>query len=402
LHDVIIAGAGPAGNMAAQRIAQSGYDVVVLDRRNNLGDKLCTGIIGRECIERYPPEQKDVVHEARSATLITPSGKRHHVANGDPQAFVINRVAFVASIANKAQDAGATYEVGEYVQDIQHTSKGVAVHTRTHSGNKTYHGKMLVIASGSGSALVRMAGLTGRERSDYMMGCQTKVVTGRLEDTEVYLGDSIAPGSFGWLVPLSEGYALAGMASRHKLNGHMNNFLSGLKTQGKVKSMVSEPKRWSIPIKPLDRTYGNRVLISGDSAGFVKPTTGGGIYYALISGEIVANAVDRAIKADDFSERTLKSYEKEWKAVFGKELRIGYYARLLYESLSDNQVEHLVSQFLRTNIQKELLSAGEFAFDWHSRLILKAIGHGELRNVIRSFGPMVAPFLSRLGGSAPN
>jgi flavin-dependent dehydrogenase len=227
------------------------------------------------------------------------------------------------------------------------------------------------------------------------------VVAGQLEDTEVYLGDGVAPGSFGWLVPLSGGHALAGLASRHKLNGHMSSFLSGLQQQGKVKSMAGEPRRWSIPIRPLSRTYADRVLVSGDAAGFVKPTTGGGIYYALISGEIAASAVDRAVSADDFSERALKEYETEWKAVFGKELRIGYYARRLYETLSDGQVEYLVSEFLKTNTQKELLSASEFAFDWHSGLILKAIGHRELGKVIRSFGAIVTPFLSRLSGSRP-
>ena len=401
MHDVIVAGAGPAGNIAAQRMAQNGYDVVVLDWRENLGDKLCTGIIGRECLERYPPDERDVVHEARSATVVTPSGERHRVAKGQPQAFVIDRVSFVASLARKAQEAGAAYELGEKVQNIQRTPNGATVHTRTGAGKRAHHAKMVVIASGSGSALVRMVGLNGLGRSDYMMGCQTEVVAGQLEDTEVYLGDGVAPGSFGWLVPLSGGHALAGLASRHKLNGHMSSFLSGLQQQGKVKSMAGEPRRWSIPIRPLSRTYADRVLVSGDAAGFVKPTTGGGIYYALISGEIAANAVDRAVSADDFSERALKEYETEWKAVFGKELRIGYYARRLYETLSDGQVEYLVSEFLKTNTQKELLSASEFAFDWHSGLILKAIGHRELGKVIRSFGAIVTPFLSRLSGSRP-
>ena len=46
MHDVIVAGAGPAGNMAALRLAEAGRDVLVLDWRHNIGDKLCTGIIG--------------------------------------------------------------------------------------------------------------------------------------------------------------------------------------------------------------------------------------------------------------------------------------------------------------------------------------------------------------------
>ena len=54
MYDVIIIGAGPCGNMAALELAERGISVAVLDRRTNIGDKLCTGIIGRECAELFP------------------------------------------------------------------------------------------------------------------------------------------------------------------------------------------------------------------------------------------------------------------------------------------------------------------------------------------------------------
>ena len=399
MYDVIVAGAGPAGNIAAHRLSKDGYKVAVLDWRESLGDKLCTGIVGRECVERYPPEEADIYREAQSATVIAPSGRHHTIVKDEPQAYIIDRVAFVASLARRALESGAHYRLGEKVVEIQRADGGVTVRTTSRTGVQRYDGRVVIIASGFASPLLRMVGLGDGDRTDHMIGCQAEVVPGNLEATEVYLGEAVAPGAFGWLVPLSDSRALLGLVSRRKLNGHMQGFMSTLQQKGKVRSVIKGPKRWGIPIKPLSRTFGDGIIVVGDAAGFVKPTTGGGIYYALLSGEIAADAVRGAFLADDFSASQLKRYETAWKAIFGREMRIGYYARRLYEALGDEQIERLLNSFISAHIQRELISSREFSFDWHGGLILKAIGHQELGKVVRSFGPMVAPFLPRLSRS---
>ena len=389
MHDVIVAGAGPAGNVAAYRLAGMGYDVAVLDWRQTPGDKLCTGIVGRECLERYPPDDADILEGARSATVVAPSGKSHRIVQETPQAYIIDRVAYVSSLARRAAEAGAAYGLGENIVGIERSSSAVTVSTTP--GGRQHRARVLIIASGFASPLLRMVGLGDRAGAEYMLGCQAEVQTDGLEDTEVYLGSRIAPGSFGWLVPISPSRALVGLVSRGRLNGHMTAFMSGLEANGKFRSVIEAPKRWGLPIRPVRKTFGDRVLVAGDAAGFVKPTSGGGIYYALLSGEVAADTVHSARLADDFSARELKRYETAWKAVFLRELRIGYYARLLYESLEDDQIERLLDGFLGTDLSRD------FAFDWHSGLILKAISHQKLGALIKSFGPMVGPLLSRLG-----
>ena len=399
MFDAIIAGAGPAGNSTANSLSRMGYEVAVLDWRQNLGDKLCTGVVGRECVERYPPDKADILREARSATVIAPSGRSHRVVNEEPQAYIIDRVAFVASLARRASEAGATYRVGENVVGIRCSEAGVSVLTSSPTGDRLYEARVLVIASGFASPLLRMVGLGNGHQTDYMIGCQAVVEANDLEDAEVYLGEAISPGSFGWLVPVSGSEALLGLVSRQEPNGHMHDFLQALQQAGKVRSVTKEPKRWGIPIQPLPVTYRNRVIVVGDAAGFVKPATGGGIYYALLSGDMAADTVIEAFEADDFSARRLKRYEARWKAAFGRELRIGHYARRLYEALGDDQIERLLNRFLSAPVSQELMSSKEFSLDWHSGVILKTISHQYLGNVLASFGPVVAPFLSRLSRS---
>ena len=84
-YDVIVVGAGPAGNIAADRLSKLGYKLVVLDWRDRPGDKLCTGIIGRECTERYPPDDEDVLRAVQSVTVVAPSGRAYRILKGEPQ-----------------------------------------------------------------------------------------------------------------------------------------------------------------------------------------------------------------------------------------------------------------------------------------------------------------------------
>ena len=399
MYDVIVVGAGPAGNLAARRLSTSGHNVAVLDRRHDIGDKLCTGIVGPECVQRFPPDPSHIHHQAVAATLVSPAGERYRITREQTQAFVLDRVAYVRSLADGAMAAGAEYYLGHQVTSVEMSNRHVDVGTRSVSGRHSYRAEMLVIGSGFGTPVLDMVGLRNDHRNDYMMGSQAEVEAPGLEITEVYLGGEIAPGSFGWLVPLSGSRALLGTVWGRRPNGEMERFLSTLQESGKVRRVVKEPRRWGVPLRPLGKTYGDRVLVVGDAAGFAKPATGGGIYYALLSGEMAAKTADEALEAGDLSAKHLKSYQRRWKAVFGTELRTGYYARLLYEALGDRQIERLLR--LCFEAQEELIGSHEFSFDWHSKVIVKALRRGDLFSLFTSVGPVVAPFLSHLVRARP-
>lgn len=399
-YDVIVVGAGPAGNLAAQRLASFGHSVCVVDWREKVGDKLCTGIVGRECMERYCPDLTNVYSQASSAVIVSPSGKRFTIAKAQPQAYIVNRIAFVASLAEKAQQAGATYLLGPRVTAVDITNEGVNVTLKTKQASRTIKGSVIIVASGFASPIVGMVGLADGIHSEVMRGVQAEVEAPGIAETEVYLGNSIAPGSFGWLVPLPNGRALMGLVTRQKLNGHMRYFMDNLKKSGRIKDVIRQPQTWGIPVKPLSKTYGPHTVVVGDAAGLAKPTTGGGIYYAMLSGDLAADTVHKSIVAQDFSAQQMKNYETGWKSLLEEELRVGYTARLLYEYLGDKRVESLVEKFTSMQVREDLITSGIFSFDRHSRIIRRAIGHKLLGGVFTSIGTGVLPLLSTMNRKA--
>jgi digeranylgeranylglycerophospholipid reductase len=389
LFDVVIVGAGPAGNLAAQRLATAGHSVAVLDWRQDIGDKLCTGIIGRECKEAYPPAPEHILRETDSATVVAPSGETFTVSKSSPQAYVVDRVAYVASFAESAMAAGAEYVLGPRVTNIDVGHDGVTIITSLEGESQTQNWKAraLVLASGFGSPLIRMAGIDVSPGGAFMTGSQAEATVEGLDATRVYLGSKVAPGSFGWVVPIAPTRALVGLVTRQKLNGHMSDFVSALRTDGTIDDVVESPQRWGIPVRPLSRTYGERVMVVGDAAGLAKPTTGGGIYYALLSGELAASTLDEALSEDDLSARRLKKYEQAWKSKLGKELKIGYYARLMYEALGDRQIEFLLKEIMSDRVRPDLLDSDDVSFDWHSGFIKQALAHRTVGRALLALGP---------------
>jgi len=117
------------------------------------------------------------------------------------------------------------------------------------------------------------------------------------------------------------------------------------------------------------------LMVVGDAAGQAKPTTGGGVYYGLLCADIAANTLKMALKADDLSAKSLSRYERGWKKKIGRELRVGYWSRKLYERLTDRQVDRIFDIMKSSGIDRALLEAKELSFDWHSDILLRLLGY---------------------------
>jgi flavin-dependent dehydrogenase len=213
-----------------------------------------------------------------------------------------------------------------------------------------------------------------------------------VEEVEVYFGREVAPGFFGWLVPTSPGKALVGLLSRRSPEIYLHKLLSSLEAQGKIASAETKPSYRGILLKPLAKTCGDRLLVVGGAAGQVKPTTGGGIYYGLLCADIAVDTLHQALGRGDLSGKNLAGYERGWRRRLGRELRTGYWARKLYERMSDAQVDRAFDIIESSGIGDALLKEKDVSFDWHGEVIIRLLGHQLLA---RAIGVVKIPFRSR-------
>lgn len=391
LPDAVVIGGGPTGSHVASRLAEMGHEVVVLEQHKQPGEKVCcTGIISQECINAFAIEEKVILRRANSARLFSPSGTLIRLWREQPQACIIDRAALDIALARRAQDKGAKYLTSTLVKKLKVEDDRVSLEAVCQGERLDLEARAAVIATGFGSTLAPRLGLG--KASDFVMGAQAEVATKGIKEIEVYFGEEIAPGFFAWLVPTSPTRARLGLLSRRHPELYLKRLMSSLEAQGKITKDKVKPCYGGIPLKPLARTYGDRLLVVGDAAGQVKPTTGGGIYYGLICADIAADTLHQALKGDNLLSRALANYQRRWRKELGRELEIGYYARKLYEHLSDQQVDRMFELIKSQGIDQALLQAKDLSFDWHGEAVMRLIGHKIVANALRA---MKAPFSSR-------
>jgi flavin-dependent dehydrogenase len=164
---------------------------------------------------------------------------------------------------------------------------------------------------------------------------------------------------------------------------------------GRVKAITKPPTRWGIPLRPVPKSYAHRVIAAGDAAGQVKPATGGGIFYSLLTSQLAAETLHEALREDDLSEGRLSAYEHSWKRLLGHELRIGYGARRLFERLGDSQMDYILGVLADSEAQATVRSAPRNSFDWHSAVIRAVVGTPVIEQAMRALGVGVPKFLRR-------
>lgn len=380
MHDVIVVGGGPAGSYVAAKLAERGHRVMVLERKRRVGDSVCcAGIIGQECVSTFAIEDRVILRQVSSARLFSPSGNQLAIRREEPQACILDRAVFDSYMAERAQVAGADFVLNCLVKDIAIERDGVRIETSCRGKAAGFEARAVVIASGFGSGLCQRLGL-GRP-GDFTIGAQAEVAAPGVGEVEVYFGD-MAPGFFAWLVPTTPPMARAGLMSRKNPGFYLKKWLDSLAAQGKIASAEVELNYGGIPLKPLPRTCGERLLVVGDAAGHVKPTSGGGIYYGLLGADIAAITLHRALADGDLSAKRLARYERGWRKRLGRELRVGYWARKLFERLSDRQLDRIFRVVKARGIDEALLKAEDISFDWHSRTIIKLLKYQTVSRVM--------------------
>jgi len=352
--DIIVVGGGVAGATAAEIAASLGSKVLLLEEHDRIGiPSHCSGHVGINSMKRLGislPKQV-IRNQIRGAIFHSPSGQVLQLERQAPITWVLDRKGLDEHLADKAQKAGAQIQFNSRATSVQtpnddHVQLRVSVGAKTH----TLNCKLIIDCEGASPTLAHLRPTSERSRSMWVNSAQVHV--DRVQDlnqdmVEVYLGSAHAPGFFAWIIPWRDGSAKVGLATR---DGNPRLFLEKFMTKHPVVSRrLKNAQRRDVTFHPIPlggpirKTYHPSMLIAGDSAQQVKPTTGGGIVFSIICGKIAGEVAHNASRCGDVSEAFLSKYERRWKREIGRDLDTMRRIRRMLFRLPDQRLEKILS-----------------------------------------------------------
>lgn len=381
VRDVVIVGAGPAGLITARNLAAAGHDVVVLEEHTEIGIPVhCTGLLGSDAFDELDLPRGAILASAQRARFISSDGNSVLLDSERVRASIVDRGVFDQMLAQRARDAGAEVRANARVRSVVVSADRVVV--GGDSGDARVEARACVLACGASYRLNRSLGL-GVPRA-FVQSAQLEAPFAGPDQIEVHLGRETAPGGFGWVVPFHRGdrpFNRVGMLCENGAAPRFSGFTQAIGTRYAADTVAwPVPRLKILPLAPVPKTYANRVLAVGDAAGLVKPTTGGGIYYGLVSGAIAADVLDSALRDDRLTESHLESYQRAWQTRLGAEIRTGLAFRSMMARLNDRAIDSLVELARIDGIVPLLKQTADF--NWHRRSALTLLRHAQFRRII--------------------
>jgi len=369
MQDVLVIGSGPVGSYTAKQLAKKGLKVTVLEKRPQLGGPVCcAGIISLNCAKLLNVESLPVINWYKNASLFSPSGYKLDMSRNETQAVTVNRGLLDKLMAEEAAQHGVDYKYNCKVNEVNIDNEGVKV--RLQNSANSLKGKMAIVAAGCNPTLSQNLAL-GRV-SDFAVGVQAVVETSNHENLEVYFGNKIAPGFFAWYQPLDANTSLAGLLTRKRTLHYFKEFLKILSKRNTLR-LASKPLFRCVSLNVLPRSYDERLLILGDSAGQVKPLTGGGLYYGLRAARIAVDTTSKAVNNNDFSAASLADYQNRWHKEMLGSIRLSRFARSLFERYNDTKIDRAFLSIERAGLVNTLSDDPGLGFDDHGKVVSKVL-----------------------------
>ncbi|MHA1905987.1 MAG: geranylgeranyl reductase family protein [Candidatus Thorarchaeota archaeon] len=348
-QDAIIVGAGPAGLIAAHRIASNGHSVIVLEEHEKVGEPdHCAGLLSSSGLRRLGiiPPKNIIQNTVAGARIHSPSGHSILVERGRREAYVVNRQMFDSWLAKRAVEQGVTLKTERKVTGISRSNNGEYQIRIVKQENEEYSAKAVISGEGSRCQISAKMKLPQVPRSSKYPAYQFEVSGIDIEEdlVEMFYGRRISTGFFAWVIPLGDGRARIGMASRDRPKQRLQAAMKHHTTMSKRLQGFSIERGFGGIVLvglPVKRTVQGGFLTVGDAAGIVKATTGGGVVVGGTAAEVAGKVVSSALSTQE-RQLNLRSYEKSWRALLQKDLRTMYLAQRAITSLSDRGIDELI------------------------------------------------------------
>ena len=346
-YDAVVVGAGPAGLMAARKIAKKGFSVLILEKDKDLGIKACAEAVSSSVFDTAEiPITPSVISNSIDGAYVYPpdESKGIKVTGGTYKGYILNKPLFLYALASEAVSAGARLEMRSEVQQVSQEKDGrrgtVTYEQKGEMKEASY--KILVGADGLGSKVARCCGFNASS-IDIIPTIQYVMVNCNISEKGIvrfYMGNEVAPMGYAWVFAKNEYIANVGIGVRGKPAKQCLDKFIASHTEFFGKASVIKEGGGGVPVGgQLAEVVKGNVLLCGDSCGQVIPITGGGIRSSMGAGAIAGENAALALESNDLSP--LKRYPAQYSEYWGTRINNSLKTLKLIERLSDDELNQL-------------------------------------------------------------
>ncbi|UCF06431.1 MAG: NAD(P)/FAD-dependent oxidoreductase [bacterium] len=356
--DAAVIGAGPAGSWTARRIADRGYRVLLLEKRDRIGYPVrCAEAVGpRIDVERFIPLGRDLISSPVDGFLIVAPGGQRFEKRMPGIGFTIDRELFDRRLAEAAQQSGAVLRTGHQAMGLTNRDGAITgLRVKELGTGLEYASKASVVVGADGVEALspRWAGLAGSFKPDEIFSCAQELITG-IEITkphiEFHLGSRFAPGGYAWVFPKGMDTANVGVGF-NPLEARGKRAVDFLDTF--IAHRCPGGTRTRLVIGGCDVARGlpalatNGYVTVGEAARQNNPFSGGGIINALEGAEMAAETIVAALRNGDTSARSLAPYTRAWRRSVGRANGAFYLAARIFFELSDAEMDRIMRRVVK-------------------------------------------------------
>lgn len=361
-YDVAIVGGGPAGLSAAIEAAKTGAKVILFEEHEEFGrPRHCTGLLSIRGVSLIGKVAKESIINYLRGVKVLSGDALLRVEFKKPQTVVLDRVNFEKMMAREAEKAGVHLLPRHTVTSLEVIEDSIVLRVRSKGVSKFYKSKRAIIATPLAYLLLRRYGY--KKTNKYLPAYQHHLrVSNKFERdfALIILNKSISPGFFSWLVPLSHEEILVGLAGRR-----INPALNLLKLEEilgiKVREVIGSYSGLIYVGGPRKKLVYGPVIVVGDAAGHVKPTTGGGLFYGILCSRIAGRIASLG--------ENLKVYEKFCHEMLAREMTFMKIIRKMLDIIPDQLIRAFIKSMRSSGVSRDIMKGDQ---DMQSR-VLKAL-----------------------------